>query len=289
MCFDYVSTEVQCQFLTTQVGIIFPPNRTYQLCQLNYDTGKYEVSKQLTEQFIVEDDAKEFTKPLQHKLVVDCHITAYDTTIVLHVFNVEYIMKYMEANSHLRFIFIPLNTPGDGAVGSDRIITKYLTIDIRRQKAFLFDPMGSDAHLRCQSIYYKLGSMDIILQHFCKQINVRYIISDIFPKLYEESHHILLWCLWLATTLRQNQTDRNHPYHTLMENLNNMPPDMKCNYICSVHKKLMDMCNDAQLQIVSTGIEGESPNTDLPKHVAPEDQYDQLQAVLNLSMRQQNL
>jgi len=291
--FDYIDASVHYQFMTDH-GIVFPPGMEYQLCSLGYEDGDYEVCVNITKKSTdSDDDEDEKDNTPLIPVVEKCMIIAGSTRLTMTIFSAQYIFSYIQANANLKYIYIPLSFDGVGSVGKHRFITKYLVLYLRGYKAYLFDPMNNDSHLLCQNINYKCGSLNNLLEQYCKRINFTYVTikQEDCPNLYDDTGHILIWCLWLVKNLTQGRRSHN-TYYLSMKNLCLISSIMKYKYIAAQFTELMELCDKAQLEFTTAKADEEEQDISIPvipEYVDPENQYDLLKQVLQISKNEADL
>lgn len=219
----HVGFDTQYEFITTCGGVVFPSPIKYQTCRLYYLSDEYEV-------------VKDELSNTDYNMVV-----ANQLYLTMRIFHMDYLMEYRSMNPDVRYIFIPLIMDSAGADGKNGVIMKYLAIDTKLTKAFLFDPIGNDLHMLCQNIYYKPGSLDNILRKYCEQLYISYVSLDDKIELSNPSHS-LLWCLWFVKSLIQDMEYPGNPLRDLLNGLDIMPVNMRKNYMRYASVELIELC-----------------------------------------------
>ena len=224
-------------------GIVFPKEVEYTTYSYEYTSGKVvqDEEEKLDEATNPKDpkdpnDPNDPNDPKERSSEeIHCLVQSNDHLLRIRMYSSSYLRRYLEANGHNRYVYIPLVINGNGWQAEycdECFITKYVVIDSNRSKAMLFDPMGGDIHMLSHSMYYRKNSIDYLLSSYFSNVEIVYKLSElVVHNVVIDSNRILSWCLWLVKNLIQ---ERNYPgdaYEVLLSNLNKIPGNCVLSYI----------------------------------------------------------
>lgn len=280
---------MQRQFLEKHGNVVFPKGVEYTTYTYEYTSGNVTLDENK------EENSDNLTDEKSDESI-HCLVKSNDYYLTMRLYSKSYLQRYIKANRHNRYAYLPIAINSNGYIethdNEERIITKYVVVDLNQSMATLFDPMGDDTHMLYQSMYYRTNSIDNLLTSYFSDVEIVYDAYKSTHNLFKDSQRILSWCLWLVKTLLP---ERNYPgdaYEVLLTNISKIPKYMKTDYVDQFANQYLRVFDKEQLQStlnqsVIDSIDSNTTETaEVSYNVNPVDQYDQLQAVLELSKRE---